>query len=299
MNKLILALLLVLLLSTAEGRRRKPALEETERTEEEKTTVIEANHFFSETETSTLLDVHGLIQNKPLLFLLEPSNAQQEKNLKGEFNPITVTLTSGDQSIACVLQRFFGLCSIPKVASDKTQLRLECKSKPCEARWELVQPETVEVDGKHEINHLVSINKDKNHAILKAYCSDPELKETMRTALRLYTNSFFEPIDTTEGEMLYLFNNEEKGEYYLTTKNEAVKKCTEVTLDHALEEVDLKAEGEVIHDFISSREENEYFLKGKPKTDIMVEILAHDAAYNELTNSSGITVKYVGVKDKT
>ena len=70
-----------------------------------------------------------------------------------------------------------------------------------------MQPETVEVDGKHSINHLVSVNQDKNHAILKAYCSEPELLKTLKNELTLYTDSVYTKVDTATGEVLYLFNN--------------------------------------------------------------------------------------------
>ena len=66
-------------------------------------------------------------------------------------------------------------------------------------RWELVQPETVDADGQHKIHHLVSINKDKNHAILKVFCSNPELKDQVKNDLQLYTNSKYEKVVTSEG----------------------------------------------------------------------------------------------------
>ena len=96
----------------------------------------------------------------------------------------------------------------------------------------MVQPESIEVDGKHQLNHLVSVNQDKNHAILKAYCTDPELKDDLASNLRLYTNSAYERI-ASNGEVLYLFNNEEKGSYYMTATTAAIEKCSDVTLEHS------------------------------------------------------------------
>ena len=83
----------------------------------------------------------------------------------------------------------------------------------------------------------MDVNKDKNHAILKVFCASPDLKAKVRTDLLLYTNSKYQRIVATEGEVQYLFNNEEKGQYYLTTKNTAIEKCAEVTLQHSTDEV--------------------------------------------------------------
>jgi len=121
--------------------------------------VIEANHFYSQTEASTLLNVGDTVKDKPLLFLMQPNNAQEDSKNNKEFNPVEVVMTSGSDKKTCKLHNFYSLCELPKLNSDQTTLSLKCDKTPCEIRWQLVQPETVDVDGKHSINHLVSVNQ--------------------------------------------------------------------------------------------------------------------------------------------
>jgi hypothetical protein len=180
MAKLGLLLTLVLLLAQIDARRKKPDLAEQTLAPEEQNTVIEANHFYSQTEASTLLNVGATVKDKPLVLLLQPNNAQEDSKNNKDFNPVQVVITSGSDTKTCNLHSFYSLCELPKLTSDQTTLSLKCDKTPCEIRWQLVQPETVEVDGKHSINHLVSVNQEKNHAILKVYCSEPELLEAMK-----------------------------------------------------------------------------------------------------------------------
>ena len=134
---------------------------------------------------------------KPLIFLLKPNNAEQKS--PSDFNEITVTIASDKVNQKCTIKGFYGICSLASMEGSSPTLKMECKNTPCEVRWELVQPETIEVDGQHKINHLVSINKDKNHAILKIFCSDPQLKDQVKTDLDLYTNSKYDKVVTAEG----------------------------------------------------------------------------------------------------
>ena len=110
--------------------------------------------------------------------MLHPNNP--DAPAPSEFNDITVTMASEKDKQTCTITAFYGLCVLPKLTGEKATLSMTCKKAPCELRWELMQPETVEVDGKHELNHLVSVNKDKNHAILKVFCSDPALKDKLK-----------------------------------------------------------------------------------------------------------------------
>lgn len=61
-------------------------------------------------------------------------------------------------------------------------------------RWKIVQPQTIEIDGKHSLNHLVSVNEEKNHAILKLYCTNPEIRLTLDSKIEIYTNSAFNKV---------------------------------------------------------------------------------------------------------
>ena len=44
------------------------------------------------------------------------------------------------------------------------------------------------IDGKHEIDELIDVNNNYDHAILVAACSDPNIKD-LSSQLLLYTNS--------------------------------------------------------------------------------------------------------------
>lgn len=64
---------------------------------------------------------------------------------------------------------------------------------------------------------MVAVNADNNHAALKVTCDNPELKDTFAGAINLYTNSKYQRVDTKMGVVYFLFNNEEKGYYFVKT----------------------------------------------------------------------------------
>ena len=76
----ILILSLLFLSIDARKSKGKPKLEEEELEEEEKTTVTAADHYYSEKEKSTTIDVNDLVKDKPLMLLIDPSNSQEEDN---------------------------------------------------------------------------------------------------------------------------------------------------------------------------------------------------------------------------
>ena len=113
------------------------------------------------------------------------------------------------------------------------KLKIECKSTPCELRWEIIQPAVKEDDGDSPLDHLVAVNADKDHAMLKVSCTNPEIKETFADRIQLYTNSNYTRVATKMGGVYFLFNNEEKGYYYLTTDDDKARGCANASLVHA------------------------------------------------------------------
>ena len=101
--------------------------------------MVEANHFYSQTETHTALNIGDATKEKPLVFLLQPNNNADSKE-NTEFNPVTVAIATENENKTCTINSFFGLCELPKLTGDKPTLSIDCKTAPCEVRWEIIQP---------------------------------------------------------------------------------------------------------------------------------------------------------------
>lgn len=193
-------------------------------------TVTEANHFYSETETSARYKLANLEKDRPLVFHLKPQETDAIDNAL-ETNPVTVTLVSDTTSSVCVFTSYTNLCALEEVTSD-VKLSVECKSTPCSLNWLIVQPAVHNEDGRQALDQLVSVNKKGKHAIVRVVCSNPDLKNTFGNDIRLYSNSKFRKMAPKMGMVYFLFSNEEKGHYYITASSEAARSCANITLKH-------------------------------------------------------------------
>lgn len=82
MNRFALVLIAVLMLAwSLEGRRHKEELAQQVEPEKQKDTVLEANHFMSNTETKAAYNINDLIKDKPLLFILKQHKADSTDKL--------------------------------------------------------------------------------------------------------------------------------------------------------------------------------------------------------------------------
>jgi len=61
----------------------------------------------------------------------------------------------------------------------------------------------------------VEVNQDYNHATIIVSCNDPNIK-TFTKDVQLYTNSAYTQLEDA-GILYYLFDNEQKGYYFITT----------------------------------------------------------------------------------
>ena len=55
--------------------------------------------------------------------------------------------------------------------------------------WVILQPPTLWQDGYHGIDTLVSVNKEKDHAVVKVMCDNTDIPDDFSSSLVLYTNS--------------------------------------------------------------------------------------------------------------
>lgn len=127
------------------------------------------------------------------------------------------------------------MCSLKNATEDEIELKINCKRAPCELSWVIVQPAALDKDGQHKIDNLVQINKDYNHAGIVVTCNDPNLKD-FHEKIKLFTNSKYNKV-TSYGIVYYLFDNEEKGYYFMTTDDVFVRNCVKVEVRHAPDSV--------------------------------------------------------------
>lgn len=64
---------------------------------------------------------------------------------------------------------------------------------------------------------MVEVNQDYDHATIIVSCNDPNIK-TFTSDIQLYTNSDYTKV-IDGGVLYYLFDNEKKGYYFISTEN--------------------------------------------------------------------------------
>ena len=134
------------------------------------------------------------------------------------------------------------------------KLKIECKSTPCELSWVIYQPAAIDRDGKNEIERFVEVNQDYNHATIIVSCNDPNIKSFIDD-LKLYTNSLYQKI-SNNGVAYYLFDNENKGYFFLTSENPAAKACANIITKHSVVEVVFNQKNNILEDFILPNKPN-------------------------------------------
>lgn len=122
----------------------------------------------------------------------------------------------------------------------------------------------------------MTVNQDKNHAIIKVYCTDPAIRNQLDTKIQMYTDSKYDKVVNQEGEVTFLFDNEQKGQYFIATGDKAIEKCAVASLEHAEDSIALSKEGVTVTDFFVNKKPNVYSFNSAPQTDIRVEFLLHE-----------------------
>lgn len=128
------------------------------------------------------------------------------------------------------------------------KLKIECKSTPCELSWVIYQPGALSKDGEAGIESLVEVNQDYNHATIIVSCNDPNIK-TFTSDIQLYTNSAYTRLEDA-GILYYLFDNEQKGYYFITTENEGARNCARTVLKHSKDEIEFNLKDNILQDFL-------------------------------------------------
>lgn len=120
----LVLVLLALAMIGGECRRNKQKLAEQVETKQERETVVEANHFFSEHEKTTGYDIDSVETGKSLVFFLKKREGKDSDDHQLAKNPITITLTAGQDSTSCLFDSYSKLCSLSKVDVDKMKLKI-------------------------------------------------------------------------------------------------------------------------------------------------------------------------------
>jgi len=87
--------------------------------------------------------------------------------------------------------------------------------------------------------------------VLRVFCNNPDLRTTFGDNIKLYSNSRFVKFVTKEGMVYFLFSNEEKGYYYLTSDDDKAHSCANATVMQVTETVDFNPKTTIM-DFTST-----------------------------------------------
>jgi hypothetical protein len=115
----------------------------------------------------------------------------------------------------------------------------------------------------------VAVNQESQHAVLRVFCNNPDLRKTFGDNIKLYSNSLFRKFVTEEGMVYFLFSNEQKGYYYLTADDDKARSCANASVMQAIETADFNPKT-IITDFTSPLETNVYEFSKVPDSDFRV-----------------------------
>jgi hypothetical protein len=142
----------------------------------------------------------------------------------------------------------------------------------------------------------VEVNKNYDHAILMVTCLDPNVRD-FSSHMQLFTNSNYIQ-EISQASTYFLFDNEQKGYYFITTEDAATKACTNISLLHTNDQVTFNTDDSPMMDFIVPGKTNIYDLPTIPETDFRIEAYYHTAKMMVLNDKEAIEVDLVAEKGK-
>lgn len=113
-------------------------------------------------------------------------------------------------------------------------------------------------------------------------CNNPNV-ENFQDKLQLFTNSKYTLVKNPTS-VYYLFDNEEKGYYFLTSENEATKACANISLVHNSDQIHFNRADKPIMDYIIPSKTNTYDISEVPETVFRVDAYIHSAFLKELSD---------------
>lgn len=102
----------------------------------------------------------------------------------------------------------------------------------------------------------MEVNKDFNHAFITVSCDDPNVQNFQQN-LQLFTNSIYTSV-VNQAKVYYLFDNEEKGYYFLTSEDSATKACAEISIIHNMDQIYFNRADKIIMDYLLPSKTNTY-----------------------------------------
>lgn len=98
--------------------------------------------------------------------------------------------------------------------------------------------------------------------------------------------------------LYYLFDNEKKGYYFISTEDDGARKCAHAVMKHSNNELEFN-KNNVLQDFLLPNKPNEYFLNKVPDFDFRIDAFFHFAkGGTEVTEKQGIKITLMGEKGK-
>lgn len=132
MTNLIKGLLLFILIVMVLGVDSIPAMEHKK--------VIEANHYYSDTDNMVNYTIQNVEKGRALIFVLR-NKTSSEASLPVEKNNINITLQANSDKSQCLFDTYDDLCVIKEIQeTGNMTLQIKCQTLPCDLSWTIFQP---------------------------------------------------------------------------------------------------------------------------------------------------------------
>jgi hypothetical protein len=124
--------LLTLFLTTLYAIDSIPAIEHKQ--------VVEANHYYSDTNLNVNYTIQNVEKGRSLIFVLR-NKTSSEGSLSVGQNHIDITLKANAQKVQCLFDSYDDLCVIKEIQQTANMtLEIKCQKLPCDLSWTIFQP---------------------------------------------------------------------------------------------------------------------------------------------------------------
>lgn len=222
-------------------------------TSPEHTTIIEANHYFSNYEVNNTYKIDKVSIDRPLIFILK----KKDENSIFD-NDLTITLISGDKQAECILTSYSGMCLLDQLPSPDMKMGLRCAHLPCDISWTILQPSMKQLKGKQNVEDLYEIAETNSHLVAMVSCNNAEVKNFNKLVQAYSEDSFIRGY--SHDIIYFLFEKGKKGHIYFKVEPEA-KACAQMTVHNTV--TTLKPD-ETYRDFVTSGSDSIYKFEKRP-----------------------------------
>ena len=251
--------------------------------------VVEANHYYSDTDVAVNYTIQNVEKGRSLIFVLR-NKTSSEASYTVDKNNINITLKANAEKVQCLFDSYDDLCVIKEIQETANMtLEIKCQKLPCDLSWTIFQPIAKNPTDNQTLQDLYELSNTQKHMIAIISCNDPAIK-TFKDDVKIYSDNPFSAT-FSNNVFYYLFNNEKKG-FMFAEVAMASRVCAHMSVYNVEYNVKV-SEKTSFRDFVRNDSLSIFKLNENPSTDFMIDASMHELDKTQAMKS-GIEIKVTG-----